>query len=164
MNCSVCGRDNPEDSSFCRGCGRDLRTEIFCLTCGSPNPPDSSFCNKCGQPLSGVPLPSPVHTVVTPPATLARPTSFAGGRYQVKRFLGEGGKKRVYLAHDSLLDRDVAFAPIKTEGLDEVGRQRIRREAQAMGRLGAHPHIVSVFDLGEVDDPLPVDGRGGASL
>jgi eukaryotic-like serine/threonine-protein kinase len=59
--------------------------------------------------------------------------------------------KRVFFAHDTLLDRDVAFALIKTEGLDEVGRERIRREAQAMGRLGAHPHVVSVFDLGEED-------------
>ena len=44
-----------------------------------------------------------------------------------------------------LLDRDVVFALIKTEGLDEVGRERIAREAQAMGRLGTHPHVVSVF-------------------
>ena len=78
-----------------------------------------------------------------------QPTSFAGSRYQVKRFLGEGGKKRVYLAQDTLLDREVAFALIKTEGLDEVSRTRITREAQAMGRLGSHPHIVTVFDLGE---------------
>jgi tetratricopeptide (TPR) repeat protein len=77
------------------------------------------------------------------------PTSFADGRYEVRRFLGEGGKKKVYLAHDTLLDRDVAFALIKTEGLDDVGRDRISREAKAMGRLGAHPHIVSVYDLGE---------------
>ena len=77
------------------------------------------------------------------------PTSFVGGRYQVKRFLGEGGKKRVYLAHDTLLDRDVAFALIKTEGLDAEGRERIVREAQAMGKLGTHPHIVSVFDMGQ---------------
>ena len=33
------------------------------------------------------PPPAPVHS-----------TSFVNGRYQVKRFLGEGGKKRVYLA------------------------------------------------------------------
>ena len=79
----------------------------------------------------------------------ATPTSFGAGRYAVKRFLGEGGKKRVYLAHDSLLDRDVAFALIKTEGLDDVGRERVRREAQAMGRMGTHPHIVSVYDLGD---------------
>ncbi|MFQ6026849.1 MAG: serine/threonine-protein kinase, partial [Dehalococcoidia bacterium] len=81
--------------------------------------------------------------------TVSQPTSFANGRYEVKRFLGEGGKKKVYLAHDSLLDRDVAFALIKTEGLDEVSRMRITREAQAMGRLGSHPHIVTVFDLGD---------------
>ena len=89
----------------------------------------------------------------SPTPTPALPTSFVSGRYTVKRFLGEGGKKKVYLAHDSLLDRDVAFALIKTDGLDRAGRSRITREAQAMGRLGSHPHIVTVFDLGQ--DPLP---------
>ena len=66
--------------------------------------------------------------------------------------MGEGGKKIVYLAHDTLLDREVAFALIKTEGLDEAGRSRIQREAQAMGRLGSHQHIVTVFDLGQEQD------------
>ena len=73
----------------------------------------------------------------------------ANGRYKVKRFLEEGGKKKVYLAHDTTWDREVAFALIKTEGLDETSSTRIQREAQAMGRLGSHPHIVTVFDLGE---------------
>ncbi len=46
---------------------------------------------------------------------------------------------------------------IKTEGLDEVSRTRITREAQAMGRLGPHSHIVTVFDLGqEADQPYMV--------
>jgi class 3 adenylate cyclase len=67
----------------------------------------------------------------------------------VKRFLGEGGRKCVYLAHDSKLDRDVAIAVIKTEGLDEAGLERVHREAQAMGRLGDHPHIVTAFDIGD---------------
>ena len=97
------------------------------------------------QPTSSTPA-------IGPAATPAHPTSFAAGRYQVKRFLGEGGKKRVYLAHDSTLDREVAFALIKTEGLDDTSRTRIQREAQAMGRLGSHPHIVTVFDLGEEQD------------
>jgi len=74
------------------------------------------------------------------------PTSFDSGRYKVKSFLGEGGRKRVYLAHDNKLDRDVAFAVIKTEGLDADGLARVKREAQAMGRLGDHPNIVTVFD------------------
>ena len=78
--------------------------------------------------------------------------SFADGRYQVQRFLGEGGKKKVYLPHHTTLDREVAFASIKTEGLDETSRTRIQHEAQAMGRLGSHPHIVTVFALGEEGD------------
>jgi hypothetical protein len=93
---------------------------------------------------------TPAPTTNVEPASTVPPTpeSFATGRYQVRKFLGEGGRKRVFLARDSLLDRDVAFALIKTDGLDEVGRERIVREAQAMGRMGAHPHIVSIFDLG----------------
>jgi len=67
----------------------------------------------------------------------------------VKGFLGEGGRKRVYLAHDTKLDRDVAVAVIKTDGLDEAGLSRVKREAQAMGRLGDHPNIVTVFDIGD---------------
>jgi serine/threonine protein kinase len=67
----------------------------------------------------------------------------------VKGLLGEGGKKRVYLAHDTTLDRDVAFGLIKAEGLDVAARQRITREAQAMVRLGDHPNLMPIFDLGE---------------
>ena len=95
---------------------------------------------------------SPQEQPAAPPASKAgpdAPTSFADGRYQVKEFLGEGGKKLVYLTHDGNLDREVAFALIKTEGLDETSRTRIIHEAQAMGRLGAHPHIVTVFELGD---------------
>ena len=92
-----------------------------------------------------------------PSTSTSTPTSFANGRYNVSKFLGEGGKKRVYLAHDTLLDREVAFALIKTDGLDQTSRARITREAQAMGRLGTHPNIVTVFDLGvEGADPYMV--------
>ena len=98
---------------------------------------------------TGRPTP-PTSATLGPPAN--QPTSFSNGRYQVKSVLGEGGKKKVYLAHDTLLDREVAFALIKTEGLDEAGRSRIQREAQAMGRLGSHQHIVTVFDLGQEQD------------
>ena len=69
--------------------------------------------------------------IVPPDHASTQPSSFANGRYEVQRFLGEGGKKKVYLAHATTLDRDVAFALIKTEGLDETSRTRIRREAQA---------------------------------
>src|SRR5687768_14084512 len=85
------------------------------------------------------------------PCVQSQLAAFASGRYEVRHFLGEGASKRVYLAHDILLDRDVALALLKIEGLDEAGLQRIRREAQAMGRLGTHPHIVTIFDIGQED-------------
>ncbi len=43
-----------------------------------------------------------------------------------------GGGKREFLAHDTTLDRDIAFAQIRTEGLDDLARERVMREAQYM--------------------------------
>jgi tetratricopeptide (TPR) repeat protein len=74
---------------------------------------------------------------------------FARGRYRVERFLGEGAHKRVFLARDTMLDRDVAFALIRADALGEGRADRVRREAQAMGRLAAHPNVVAVYDAGE---------------
>ena len=83
------------------------------------------------------------------PAGPTLPASFASGRYAVRRFLGEGGRKRVYLAHDERLARDVAVAIIKTDGLDQQGLARVQREAQAMAKLGDHPHVVTIYDVGD---------------
>jgi len=105
-----------------------------------------------GQPsvtAAGGPIPPPGAESRTPAPSPALPSFFSGGRYTVQRFLGEGGRKRVYLARDNKLDRDVAFAVIKTEGLDAGGLARVRREAQSMGRLGDHAHIVTIHDVGE---------------
>ncbi len=75
--------------------------------------------------------------------------SMAGGRYVAQHPLGEGGFKRVYLARDTMLERDVALAVIRPERLSESGRKRILREAQAMARFGTHAHIAAVYDIGE---------------
>ncbi|MSQ15808.1 MAG: serine/threonine protein kinase, partial [Dehalococcoidia bacterium] len=91
----------------------------------------------------------PEDTTPTQKPARTQPTSFVNGRYTVIRFLGEGGKKIVYLCKDTLLNREVAFALIKLEGLDDVGRQRILREAQDTARLGDHPNTVNVYDAGE---------------
>ena len=111
----------------------------------SPSLTESADAHESIPPAPSLSPSEPSHAIV-------QPTSFANGRYQVKQFLGEGGKKIVYLAHDTLFDREVAFALIKTEGLDEAGRGSIQRETQAMGRLGSHQHIVTVFDLGQEQD------------
>ena len=80
-----------------------------------------------------------------------QPKTLASGRYVVQRLLGEGGQKTVYLIHDTALGRDCALCLIKTDLVDPDDLTRVRREAQAMAQLGAQPHIVTVFDLGEED-------------
>jgi tetratricopeptide (TPR) repeat protein/tRNA A-37 threonylcarbamoyl transferase component Bud32 len=150
MKCANCQTENLDKAKFCKRCGHALQPEAVCTRCGHKNVLPDKFCEQCGQPLVSAMTTQSTLTPRAAPATLApEPASFAGGRYQVKKLLGEGGKKKVYLAHDAVLDRDVAFAQIKTEKLDEDTRTRIKREAQAMGRLGDHPNIVAVYDFGE---------------
>ncbi|MFF0446187.1 protein kinase [Streptomyces sp. NPDC004609] len=75
--------------------------------------------------------------------------SVAGGRYQLRDLLGEGGMASVYLAYDSALDRQVAIKTLHSElGREQSFRERFRREAQAVAKL-SHTNIVSVFDTGE---------------
>jgi class 3 adenylate cyclase/sugar phosphate isomerase/epimerase len=143
--CNSCGQENREGRRFCAQCGGSLASA--CPSCGAANEAGERFCGECGKTLSTV-VSSQVPTS-TPAPSPALPASFADGRYLVKGFLGEGGRKKVYLAHDEKLDRDVAVAVIKTEGLDDAGLARVKREAQAMGRLGDHPNIVTVFDIGD---------------
>src|SRR3989442_10322559 len=125
MNCPSCGQLNQETAKFCSECATPLRPVGVCAACGHENTRSSKFCSECAAPLAPA-TPHPVSSAPTPtPApssapSPALPSSFADGRYTVKGFLGEGGRKRVYLAHDTKLDRDVAVAVIKTEGLDFI--------------------------------------------
>ncbi|MEW2510330.1 protein kinase [Streptomyces sp. NPDC046870] len=75
--------------------------------------------------------------------------ALAGGRYQLRDVLGEGGMASVHLAYDAVLDRQVAIKTLHTElGREQAFRERFRREAQAVAKL-THTNIVSVFDTGE---------------
>jgi len=87
--------------------------------------------------------------------------SVAGGRYQLRDLLGEGGMASVHLAYDSVLDRQVAIKTLHTElGREQAFRERFRREAQSVAKL-THTNIVSVFDTGE--DTLLDSGSAAGS-
>ncbi|MFB6848205.1 protein kinase [Streptomyces sp. NPDC056373] len=75
--------------------------------------------------------------------------ALAGGRYQLRDLLGQGGMASVHLAYDSVLDRQVAIKTLHTDlGREQAFRERFRREAQSVAKL-THTNIVSVFDTGE---------------
>ncbi|AGX03808.1 protein kinase [Bacillus sp. NRRL B-14911] len=73
------------------------------------------------------------------------------GRYKILDMIGGGGMANVYLAHDMILDRDVAVKILRLDFAenDEFIR-RFHREAQSATSL-AHPNIVSIYDVGEED-------------
>jgi len=80
--------------------------------------------------------------------------SVFAGRYEVEEKLGDGDRKRTYLAHDTKLDRQVAISLVKPEAVlaDPEGTER---EARVLGRIGNHPNIVSLYDF-------EIDGDGSA--
>jgi serine/threonine protein kinase len=73
------------------------------------------------------------------------------GVYRIEARLGEGGMGVVYRAFDTRLNRPVAIKFLPDDLADAAARRRFQREAQMASSLN-HPHIVTVFDIGEFQD------------
>jgi predicted Ser/Thr protein kinase len=71
-------------------------------------------------------------------------------RYSDPRRIGHGGMGDIYLARDSLLDREVAIKVLaERQAQDASTRERFTREALAAARLSSEPGTVTIFDVGE---------------
>ena len=76
------------------------------------------------------------------------------GPYEVVAAIGMGGMGQVYRARDSRLGRDVAIKILPRElSRDASAVERFRREARMASTL-SHPHICTIFDIGEQEDLL----------
>ena len=52
--CGNCGSVVTSGSTFCSGCGANLRVAQTCPSCGAQQKDSSArFCNRCGKPLKG---------------------------------------------------------------------------------------------------------------
>ena len=72
-------------------------------------------------------------------------------RYQIIKNIGEGGMANVYLAYDTILNRDVAVKILRGDlADDEKFVRRFQREAISASNL-VHPNIVEMYDVGEDD-------------
>ncbi|MGH2837383.1 MAG: protein kinase domain-containing protein, partial [Thermoleophilaceae bacterium] len=147
--CDGCGASNRSGARFCGECGAALVSETRCGSCGTTNAPGQKFCDECGTPLDGS-----IEVRPSPASNGLPPTAYGNGRYEILRFLGEGGRKRVYLARDVRMQREVAVSAFKSDGADANALERARREAAAMARLGDHANVVPVYDMGEEDGAL----------
>jgi serine/threonine protein kinase len=76
------------------------------------------------------------------------------GRYRLIELLGRGGMGEVWHAHDTTIDRVVALKMLLPHfAKDPDFEQRFRREARTAARLD-NPHVVPIYDVGEVDGRL----------
>jgi len=107
----------------------------------SPDTPEPSF----RQPEPG-PSPPAVRTGDMPPDD--RPL-IPG--YALLEVIGRGGMGVVYKARQKSLERVVALKVIPTQPAEPGGIERMRREAQVTARM-SHPHIVTVYDAGQVGE------------
>jgi len=82
-----------------------------------------------------------------------RPLPEEIGRYRIVRLHGQGAMGRVLLAHDGVLDRNVALKLLRDDlAIPDDQRnaliERMRQEARAAARV-SHPNIVALHDMGE---------------
>lgn len=77
-----------------------------------------------------------------------------GGKYKIRRLLGQGGMATVYLGFQEDLERQVAVKVLPPHpGLNAMFIERFQLEAKTVARL-QHPHILQLFDYGVEDDIL----------
>lgn len=78
-------------------------------------------------------------------------SEYIGKRYRIIKNIGKGGMADVYLALDTILNREVAIKVLKGElSSDPISLERFKREAHATTCL-SHPNIVDIYDVGEDD-------------
>ena len=72
-------------------------------------------------------------------------------RYKIVAPIGSGGSSQVYLAQDTVLNREVAVKVLdQAAAADSNLRRMFVKEARSLAAL-SHPSIVAVYDVGEVD-------------
>lgn len=81
------------------------------------------------------------------------------GRYRLLDLLGRGGMGEVWRAYDMVTERIVALKVLPTQYADDATfQERFRREAKSAAALD-EPHIVPIYDFGEIDGRLFVTMR-----
>ena len=73
-------------------------------------------------------------------------------RYLHARHLASGGMAAVFAAEDVTLGRAVAVKVLSERFLtDRDAVRRFEREARAAAKASQHPHVVTIYDIGEHD-------------
>src|SRR5436305_8255883 len=86
------------------------------------------------------------------PMPTTRPRVSLPDRFELLNHVANGGMASVWAAEDRVLGRTVAVKLLAEQFLDdEPAKARFMREARAAAALSSHPHVVTIFDVGEHD-------------
>src|SRR5437763_7259358 len=118
-----------------------------CPYCNAENRDGVRFCNNCGKPLD--PAAARGGTTVTS-RSLTPGSRLQGGRYVIKKILGEGGMGAALMATDLRLDgKSVVIKELLSDNIDPAQRQEdvrnFKREVATLAHLD-HPLIPNVTD------------------
>ena len=137
MFCPKCGKDIPDKSKFCFGCGANLKETLvdFGTILDEDTRPPEDFTLDDGATLLG-----------TAQSIQNR------SRYEILATLGKGGMGTIYKAKDNKLDRIVAIKRLLPAfSGNQQAFSRFMSEAKSLASL-SHPNIVQVYDIGEDDE------------
>jgi len=140
----------------------DLRHESKHDAKSAPAPEAKPAPKKLTESRTDNPLPSgsssrnPAASSEPDQKTRRKVVATPFGKYMVQREIGRGGKGVVQEATDTVLDRKVALKTIHIEAVTdpkeiEAEGRRFLAEARISASLPKHPHIVSVYEAGEID-------------
>src|SRR5580698_10059603 len=117
-----------------------------------PKPPnykadDDLTLSYVNAPGDGVPAPTGVPLLQSPPNAVFSPGQVLGGRFKVIRFVARGGMGEVYEAEDQELNERVAVKTARFKQHEDARDiERFRREIQ-LARKVTHPNICRTFDV-----------------
>src|SRR6266446_3687924 len=143
MKCPYCGTDNPSTNDFCDNCGGYLKSSPAAATVISSTVPTAgaTSSNTVSTTTSG---PMGVSRSLTPGGSLE------GGRYMIKKVLGQGGMGAALLATDMrVAGKSVVIKELISDNTDPVRRQEdvrnFEREVETLARID-HPLVPNVTD------------------
>ena len=165
--CTQCGAKIPDTATFCTQCGHKTARK-------KPAPSQPEKLGTLDAPKTLIPEPDESLNTLDAPKTIIRentadqnaaPIALAsglkvrnlegqtiGGRFSVTRELGRGGMGVVYLAHDDLLDSNIALKVLPDElRADPEGVRDLIEEVKNTREL-SHPNIVRMYEFHQFDD------------